>query len=256
MEKLSMLSRAAAEISGDQRVVLFCILGVSLMLFSSFLNLENMKKRISGDFAAVLVYFACFFLLLFVLPVAYLRVARRDAEFLPASFGLTLGDWRLGLRIFLGSIPLSLLIAYLGSIDPAMKKQYPLSKESERSMGLFVVFEAAYLLLFYVAWEFTFRGVMLFGLLGMLPPGLAGAALAVILQSIVSTVFHIGHPDLEVGGTLFAGVFFGAIAVITGSILTTIAIHAFIGILEDSFVYRAHARSRREVSPRTLPADK
>jgi len=111
-----------------------------------------------------------------------------------------------------------------------MQEFYPFSKEAMKSPGRFVVYESAYVVLYYLAWEFTFRGVLLFGLLALLPQTLAGVLTAVLLQTIVSTVFHIGHPDSEILGAFIFGLFSGLVTAATGSFLYALVLHALAGI--------------------------
>jgi uncharacterized membrane protein YdjX (TVP38/TMEM64 family) len=86
---------------------------------------------------------------------------------------------------------------------------------------------------------------MLFGLLALLPPTLAGVLVAVLLQTVVSTVFHIGHPDSEVLGAFIFGLLSGLVTAAAGSFLYALVLHALAGILNDSVMYRRSARARR-----------
>jgi membrane protease YdiL (CAAX protease family) len=240
----SMTAGKALEIARDPYAALFCLLGVSFTLLVSLLSLPSFKRRFPGDFSAVMAYFASFFILLFALPLAYLGARGEPA---PWMLGIRLGDWRLGGILCLIALPVSFLVSYIGSRDPDIKGRYPYSRESMLRMSLFIVYEASYLLFYYVAWEFAFRGVMLFSLAALLPRTLGGAVVAVMCQTLLSTVFHIGHPDSEIGAALLAGIVFGVIAMATGSILYTIFIHALIGILQDCLIYRAQSRSRNQL---------
>jgi len=220
---------------------LFSVLCVSFLLLSSFLSMRNWKRRLAGDFTAVMVYFLCFFLLLLVIPLVIILLY----QMAPSSFGMGIGNWRLG--IVLGTAGLVLTLAGLASgwRDPAMQEFYPFSKEAMKSPGRFVLYESAYVVLYYLAWELTFRGVMLFGLLALLPPTLTGVLAAILLQTIVSTVFHIGHPDSEILGAFIFGLLSGLVTAAAGSFLYALVLHASAGILNDSVMYRRSARARR-----------
>ena len=106
------------------------------------------------------------------------------------------------------------------------------------------LYELAYVALYYLAWEFAFRGVVLFGLLAFLPHTVPGIAVAIMVQTFLSTIYHIGHPHSEVLGAFVLGLAAGTMAVITGSILYGLLCHALIGVLNDCLAYRRLARMR------------
>ena len=60
---------------------------------------------------------------------------------------------------------------------------------------------------YFVAWEFVFRGWMLFGLAPRLGPGLA-----IVLQALPFSLMHTGKPELEAYGLILAGLALGALA--------------------------------------------
>jgi membrane protease YdiL (CAAX protease family) len=220
---------------------LFAALCVSFTLLSSALGIRSWKRRLPGDFGAVMLYFVGFFLLLLALPLAIILLHGMA----PSRFGMGIGDWRLGIILGLAGLLLTLLGLFTGWRDPAMQEYYPFSKEALASPGRFVLYETAYLVLYYLAWEFTFRGVMLFGLLALLPPTLPGVLIAILIQTIVSTVFHIGHPDSEITGALIFGLLAGLVTAAAGSFLYALVLHALAGIVNDSVMYRRSARARR-----------
>jgi hypothetical protein len=220
---------------------LFFVLCVSFMLLSSFLSMRNWKRRLPGDFTAVMVYFLCLFVLLLAVPLAIILLDGMA----PASLGMGIGNWRLGIVLGLAGLVLTLAGLASGWRDPAMREFYPFSKEAMKSPGRFVVYESAYVVLYYLAWEFTFRGVLLFGLMALLSPTLAGVMTAILIQTIVSTVFHIGHPDSEVLGAFIFGLLSGLVTAAAGSFLYALVLHASAGILNDFVMYRRSARARR-----------
>jgi membrane protease YdiL (CAAX protease family) len=125
---------------------------------------------------------------------------------------------------------------------------YPFSKEAMDTPGRFVLYELAYVAFYYVAWEFAFRGVVLFSLLAFLPRTIPGVAVAILVQTFLSTIYHIGHPHSEVVGAFILGIVAGAATVVTGSILYGFLYHALAGVLNDSLAYRRLARARRSGS--------
>lgn len=119
--------------------------------------------------------------------------------------GLGPGNWRLGLTLTAVFLPLTAVGLLLGINDPGLKKYYPFSKEAMSSPGKFVIYESAYLVLYYLPWEFTFRGVIVFSLLALLPHTVPGLVVVVMVSTFLSTIYHIGHPSSEVLGAFILG---------------------------------------------------
>ena len=237
----------------DPFVTLFSILALSFTLLASFLNYRSLKKRFTSDFPALLAYFGFFFLLLFAVPLVYLLLAGRPAGLTPAMLGLRIGNWKIGLVSCLVAIPLVLITLSNSARDPVIRAWYPFSKDATTSIGRFLLYEAAYILLYYLAWDFAFRGLIQFSLIRLLPAGMPGTIVAIMAQTLLSTVYHLGHPDSEIWGAFAVGIIFGAITAATGSILYAFAIHALIGMGNDLYIYtsgrrgsppNAHRRSR------------
>jgi hypothetical protein len=229
----------------DPSVALFSILAVSFTLLASFLNYRNLKKRFTSDYPALLTYFGFFFLLLFAVPLAYLLLVGRAAGLTPAMLGLKLGNWRVGLVSCLVAVPLILITLSNSARDPVIRAWYPFSKDATTSIRRFVVYEAAYILLYYLAWDFAFRGLIQFSLVRLLPAGLPGTIVAIMAQTLLSTVYHLGHPDSEIWGAFAVGIIFGVITAVTGSILYSFVIHALIGAGNDVYIYAAGRRPAR-----------
>jgi MFS family permease len=222
--------------------LLFLIYGLSFTLLSSLFNYRKLIKKYEDDLKAFFLYFAYFSLFLLIIPViAILLYSAQPLEAL-AKLGFELGDYRLGLKIILISIPLCVFFAFIGSNDPKLKDYYPYSKKACKSPATFVLYEASYLFLYYVAWEFAFRGFFLFSIAGMAAGSGPGILTAILVQTIISTVFHLGHPDTEILSSFIGGIIFGTIAYATKSFLYTIFIHSLIGILNDTLIYIRHYR--------------
>ena len=227
-------------------VVLLGILLLSFTLLASFLNHRSLTKRFSSDFPGFMAYFAAFFVLLFAAPLVFFLLAGRASGLAPAAIGLRIGNWKLGLASCLVVIPLGAITLANSVRDPVIRGQYPFSKDAMSSPLRFVVYEAAYILLYYFAWDFAFRGALQFSLAALFAPGLAGTIAAILVQSMASTLYHLGHPDSEIWGAFAVGLIFGAIAAVTGSFLYSFAIHAIIGVGNDVFIYRyTKARSTK-----------
>ena len=81
----------------------------------------------------------------------------------------------------------------------------PFRRRRWKGQGASSLYELAYVAFYYLAWEFAFRGVVLFGLLAFLPHTIPGIAVAIMVQTFLSTIYHIGHPHSEVFGAFILG---------------------------------------------------
>ena len=217
--------------------LLFLIYAVGFALISSLFNYKSLLKKYKDDLKVFIRYFAYFSLFLLLIPVIGIFLYSPHPLKILKNLGFQPGNFKLGLILILISIPILVFAAYISSNDPNFKRYYPFSKNACRSLKTFVVYEISYLLMYYIAWEFTFRGFFLFSIVEMMGYSRSGILIAILIQAIISTVYHLGHPDLEILSALFGGIIFGIVAYATKSILYTIFIHAFLGILNDTFLY-------------------
>jgi len=116
-----------------------------------------------------------------------------------------------------------------------MRVEYPLAKTLLADHSHFVFYEIIYVLFYYVAWEFFFRGFLLFGLKDRF-----GAVNAILIETISSTLIHIDKPEGEIIGAIVVGILFGMIALRSKSFWYVFLIHASIGVLLDYFIIFYH----------------
>lgn len=194
----------------------------------------SLPLGIPADAQAALYEWLSAFVLMFAVPAV---IVRRGFHRSLREFGFQLGDWRTGLKLVALLTPLFLLTSLVGSFVPAMQVEYPLAKSEIASLSLLLSLEAAYLI-YYVGWEFLFRGYMLFGLEKPF-----GVLAAVLIQTIPSTIVHIGKPFSETFSAIFAGLIFGYVAYRSRSIIFPLLLHAVVGISTNVFAV-LHALGR------------
>lgn len=177
-------------------------------------------------------YFLLFFALVLALPLTLIGLtADRPLETLAAA-GWTLGRSGLGLPLTLVGLPVAVLAGLVGSRDPALQRMYPFAKAACRTPLVFAAYELSYFGLYYVPWESVFRGLLFLPLIPAI-----GLVPALALQTAVSTLLHLGHPDSEVVAAAGAGLAFGLLAYLTGSFIYPLVLHASTGISTDTFLY-------------------
>lgn len=128
------------------------------------------------------------------------------------------------------------LVGVLSLRNPQLAAFYPYARpytlELAASPAGVAAHALAYLCLYYLPWELTFRGALLFPLLPRRGAG-GGVLLAVTPQALASTLMHVGHPPAELAAAFPFGLALGMLAVRTGSLLPGLLIHAAVGIALD-----------------------
>jgi membrane protease YdiL (CAAX protease family) len=209
-----------------------------LILVATVLHFRRAKGT-PGELRAVRVYFAAWAVLLLGVPTATIALKAAKPLAIFAAAGWTPGRAGLGLAITLITLPVAAGLAVLSSRDPAMRTMYPLAKAVLADGRAFAVYEASYFFLYYLPWESVFRGVLFLPLvpaIGLVP--------ALVLQTALSTLLHLGHPLPEVLAAAVAGLAFGLIAYATGSFLYPLVIHATAGIANDTSIFLDRRRGR------------
>jgi len=143
---------------------------------------------------------------------------------------LGLGDWRFGWKAVAVMAPVMVLAGWWSSRRPEFRALHPYWPGAGRSTGAFLVNAVLYLA-YYVGYETYFRGFLQFGLRRRLGPWNA-----VLLQTLATTLVHIGLPAGEILGAIPAGIVWGMVAFRTGSIWPVVMVHWILGVSLDGFV--------------------
>lgn len=210
------------------------ILLVSVILLTvqrSAGSLEFAARTFSptSSFQSSTYMFASAFCLLGLIPAAIATFIFHDSL---KEYGISVGDWKKGLPIsILAFVIISITLLYPASQTAEMRAFYPFDKHAGDSFGAFTRYQLARGILFYSAWEFFFRGFMLFGLRRYV-----GDWLAICIQTIPSCLWHIGMPTGELFSSIAGGILFGILALRTQSLLWPFLLHYLIGVGLDSFI--------------------
>ncbi len=167
------------------------------------------------------------FALLAVVPALVVRFGLRERL---ADYGVRIGIPARTWRSMLMMCPCLVLAGYIASLEPSVQAQYPINPSAGRSPGIFAIHIATYLL-FYLGWEFHFRGFLQMGIRDKL-----GDVNAVLVQVLASGIMHIGRPASETYASLAAGLFWGFLAIRTRSLLSGLIQHYALGVSLDWFL--------------------
>lgn len=181
------------------------------------------------DYYSRIYQFVSFFVLLFIVPLLYVKIGMRKSLY---DFGFGLGDTAFGVKFCLIALPLLVVpMVVLAATMPDVRSEYPLSKLLLGRPDLVLQYELMYVVCYYLAWEFFFRGFILFGLKDKF-----GNMNAVLIQTISSALIHLGKPNAEMFGSILGGIIFGALALRTRSFWYVFILHASIGVLTDIYI--------------------
>ncbi|MBM3132112.1 MAG: CPBP family intramembrane metalloprotease [Chloroflexi bacterium] len=183
------------------------------ILCSAILFLAISENHSVGDrWSDALLYYAA-------LPILVILSLRKN----PLDFGLRPGDWRVWrfhvAVAVLVSIPVLLLASRAGSL-----RDYYI--DEDLILWRYCLESIAY----FAAWEFLFRGYLLFGLKSRFREA------AILIQMIPFVLLHFGKPEIEVISTIPMGIYFGYVAYRGNSCWPAVIIHLWINVLFRVFV--------------------
>lgn len=160
--------------------------------------------------------------------VAYLAVSVTP-RIQPRDTGIGLGDWKFGLQATAILLGLFLPVVFIASRLPAFASHYPLCGAVRSSGTGFVLYELAFLL-YFIGWEYLFRGYLLFSLERSI------GRMAIFAQMMPFVIAHFGKPQLEIFGSIIAGIALGLLALRTRSMWYGVIIHFVAALSLDLFV--------------------
>jgi len=150
-----------------------------------------------------------------VIPHVSLAIVRVPLAELGFSFGQP-RKWLLDIAI---AYVVMLPLVYLAARQPSFQRMYPYFSPERPGMAYFWA-GLGVRLVFMFAWEFLFRGYLLFGF------GRAvGLPAAIAVQTIPFVLMHFGKPSLETYGSIIAAVVLGIIAMRAKSFLPCAILH-------------------------------
>lgn len=179
--------------------------------FPTFERSLPIDRGLAWHFYSQLAFFA----FLFILPAAALKWPLRERL---SQYGLRLRgagtEIRVALLIFLAVLP----VLWVASLSDAFQQKYPKLRSAESDLIVFVCFEAGYLVKWF-AWEFFFRGFLLFGFEKRLGNH------AILVTTLAFVIAHIGKPEAEMFGAVVSGLVLGALALRSRSIAPGVILH-------------------------------
>ncbi len=190
-------------------------------LTSSFVWMNN------PDWTGAVYSFLTGLLLFGLVPSLTITLVFREKL---SAYGVQLGDWKFGLLAVGVMAPVMIALTYPSSHDPQFLAEYPLFKGAGVSAAAFLQHSMLYLL-YYIGYELFMRGFIQFGLREQF-----GDWYAILIQTSISCIFHIGKPDGEIYSSILGGLIWGIVAFRSRSLLYVLLVHWLLGISLDYFI--------------------
>jgi membrane protease YdiL (CAAX protease family) len=218
-------------------MVILSVSTLTLITWKCFVSPQYYLQELSDRFVlfsdpqatAAIYSFVGAFLLMGVLPALIVKFVFHEKL---ADYGVCFGNRVRTIRSFLVYAPFIVLVAYLSAGNPTFWKEYPINHNAGISSGTFALHAATYFL-FYLGWEFQFRGFMQHGLEESL-----GVVNALLIQMMGSVIVHLGKPTGEVYGSIAGALIWGILVYRTRSLLSGLMQHSLLGIGLDWFICR------------------
>ena len=212
-----------------------CIILFVYCYFGSFSFFEKTFVTLSDLDYWKIIYHNCMGLVLFFcLGIIFTIFILRKS---PKDYGLAFNQKKLSLFIILIAIPVSALCGLFCVVDEQMSATYPLVDFNRFGTWYFILGYFVSYFLYYVGWEYLFRGLLLNASKEKM--GIVGA---ILFTTLISALIHtsigaFGKPMIETLSAIPAGIIFGYIAHKTKSIYPTLIIHFLIGLFTDLFIF-------------------
>ena len=212
----------------DRKVVVIFLSVAILQTFSFYFtsrrffraNLFDQFQNYSDLYLLEYLYwFIGDFFTFFILGVVIIKLGLKEQL---RDFGLRFGDLKTGLSFSFLFLFVMIILVWFVSATPAFAEKYPHLSSAKSDWNTLLIYEAG-MLLYMFAWEFMWRGFMLFGLEKKF------GYYSVLMQMIPFLILHNGKPFLETFGAIFGGIALGVLALRTRSIYYCIIVH--IGVM-------------------------
>jgi hypothetical protein len=166
-----------------------------------------------------LYWFIGDFITFFVIGILIIKLILKENI---KDFGLQFGDYKTGLKFSLVFLFVMIILIWFVSATPAFAEKYPHLSDAKSNWNILLFYELG-MLIYMFAWEFIWRGFMLFGLEKKF------GYYSVLFQMIPFVILHNGKPFLETFGAIFGGIALGILALRTRSFYYCVITH--IGVM-------------------------
>lgn len=207
----------------------FIFLSVSVITYlSMYYASPNFFRRIfdtdNDKFYATLYWFSADGFLMLIIPLILIPLVLKGK---PSDYGFRLGDVKFGLKSSALFIAAMIPVLWITSGSESFAKTYPQGGPFVRENISVLMYYELFVGFYMLAWEFFWRGYMLFGLKQKF------GYYAIFIQMVPFFILHRGKPDIETFASIFAGLLLGAQAWRANSFIYCFLVHWGVMIFVD-----------------------
>ncbi len=175
-----------------------------------------------ADLYEFLYWFSCDTILYLIITILIIKFVFRDKI---SNYGFQIGD-KKGFYYTLIFLLFMVPILWIVSSLPEFSEKYPHLSLAKADYKIFIIYEFG-MLFYLLAWEFIFRGYLLFGLFKKFN------YYAILIQMIPFVILHNGKPVLETFSAIIGGIILGYLAIKTSSFFYGFLVHFGIMFIID-----------------------
>ncbi len=180
------------------------------------------------DFWQYIWQFVMAFVLFLIVPMLIIKYYFKEEK---KVYGFQWGDKRFNSIWMLISFPF--LIAFFFFKDPTLAMEYPLTKLINDKLWLLIVFNII-IVIYYIGFEFIYRAYLQFGLKNGEDLGKKGMLGIILISTVITTLFHLGKPLMEITATAATSPIFGYLTLRGRSFIWPVLIfHYLFGIIQN-----------------------
>lgn len=175
-------------------------------------------------FYSALYWFSADGFLMLIVPLILIPLVLKGK---PSDYGLRIGDYKFGIKSSLLFILVMLPFLWIISGSESFARTYPQGGSYVRENIEVLLYYELFVGLYMFAWEFFWRGYMMFGLKEKF------GYYAIFIQMVPFFILHRGKPDIETFSSIFAGLILGAQAWRANSFIYCFIVHWGVMIFVD-----------------------
>ncbi len=207
----------------------FIFLSVAVITFlSMYYASTNFFRRVfdtSDDkFFSTLYWCSADGFLMLIVPLILIPLVLKGK---PSDYGFRMGDVKFGLKSSAVFIIVMLPMLWIVSGNESFAKTYPQGGPYVRENISVLLYYELFVGFYMLAWEFFWRGYMLFGLKQKF------GYYAIFIQMLPFFILHRGKPDIETFASIFAGLILGIQAWRANSFIYCFLVHWSVMIFVD-----------------------
>ncbi|MFZ1288769.1 MAG: CPBP family intramembrane glutamic endopeptidase [Melioribacteraceae bacterium] len=208
----------------DKKVVTIFISSIILFTFSWYFSspkyfIQHFRNQnVTSELSSFIYWFTVDIILFFGIPFLIIKYFFKQSL---SKYGINLNFNFTGFLVFGFSIIFFLPIIFYLSQSENFIEYFPLMQSAKEDVHIFIIYEISFII-FIFAWEFIFRGFLLFGLEEKF------GIYSIFIQMIPFVILHNGKPFIETFASIFGGIFLGYLALRFRTIIYGFLIHAII----------------------------